>query len=104
MNEFLGFGDGANGSLLSRGARKIDVDVRSSVTGLSGVHIRATTVSELENDRTLSTLHVNEPPADDFMYASVISDPALERMLISAADNTDAMSPNRSERLSVTSL
>lgn len=105
VNEFLEFNaDDSSGSLLG-GARKIDVS--GSATGVSGLHIRETNVAEIpDSGRTLSSLHHNEPPEDDFMYNSVTSTSAVERILVNAS-NTSPAEPdmNRLEsRLSVTSL
>ena len=105
VNEFLEFNaDDSSGSLLG-GARKIDVS--GSATGASGLYIRETNVAEIpDSGRTLSSLHHNEPPEDDFMYNSVTSNSAVEKMLVGASKNS-AGEPdmNRLEsRLSVTSL
>lgn len=104
LNKFLELSaDDSSGALLG-GARKIDV--HGDISGLTGVHIRETTVSEdVNSGRTLSAIHNNEPPENDFMYHSVTSS-AVAKKLLGTDTSSSTLSDvnNLNLRLSVTSL
>lgn len=105
LNEFLDMtADDSSGALLA-GARKIDES--ASTTGVSNsVHIRETTVSDtVVGSRLMSSPHNNEPPENDFMYQSMTSSTAAERVLAAVTQNAPVWDINDLDsKLSVTSL